>query len=71
MPNFTLTVTFRGSIGQKSYWEEVTEELQRKGARILSVDSTAATVGESPMPINKVTIAYEAPSEIRTKHHLK
>ncbi len=69
MPNFTLTVTFRGSIGQKSYWEEVANELQRKGARILSVDSTAAVVGESPIPINKVTITYEAPREIKTMHH--
>jgi len=68
MPNFTLTVTFRGSIGQKSYWEEVTEELQRKGAHILSVYSTAAMVGESLVPVNKVTITYEATSEMKTKH---
>jgi len=64
MPNFTLTVTYRGSIGQKSYSEEVAEELRRKGAHILSVDSTVAMVGDSPMPINKVTITYEALKEI-------
>ena len=67
MSKFTLTVTFRGSLGQKSYWEEVTEVLQRKGAHILDVQSKTAMVGESLMPVNKVTITYEALKEIKIK----
>ncbi len=69
MPSFSLTVTFRRIIGEKSYWEEVAEQLQRKGARILGVDSKVSMVGESPMPINKVTITYEASREIKTMHN--
>ena len=68
MPKFTLTVTFRGSLGQKSYWEEVTEELKRKGAHILNIQSKTAMVGESLMPVNKVVINYEATSEISIRH---
>jgi len=65
VPEFTHTITFRGSIGQKTYWEEVSEWLQRKGARIINVQSKAGRVGESMTPVNKVTITYEATQEIK------
>ena len=65
MPLFTHTITFRGSIGQKFYWEEVREWLQRKGARIINVKSIAGRVGESMMPVNRITITYEATKEIK------
>ena len=65
MPVFTLTLTFRGGSGQKSHWEEAAEKLRRRGARILNVHSKVATVGEPLMPVNQVTITYEAPREIK------
>ncbi|MFC1933811.1 hypothetical protein ACFLUK_01135 [Chloroflexota bacterium] len=67
MPTFTLILSFRGESGQKSYWEGAAEELQRKGARILNVQSKVAMVGESPMPVNQITITYEAPREIKVR----
>ena len=65
MPIFTVKLSFRGESGQKAYWEDVAEQLQRRGARILDVQSKTAKVGESLTPINQVTITYEAPREIK------
>jgi len=50
--------------GQKSYWDEVSEGLQRKGGRIIDVRSKTAKIGDPAMPVNTVTITYEAPREI-------
>jgi len=69
MPYFSLTVAFRGSIGQKSYREEVTEELERKGADIRSIHSIISRIGESITPVNRVTITYKALREIKTRQN--
>ena len=65
MPIFTLTLAFRGESGQKSHWEDVAKKLRQRGARILTVQSKVAKVGEPLIPVNQVTITYEAPREIK------
>ena len=64
MPTFTLTLTLRGSRGQKSYWENAAKQLQEKGARIVNVESTVGNAGEPPTVVNRVTITYEAMAPI-------
>jgi len=65
MPTFTLTLFFRSDSGQKSYWEDVAQQLQEKGARIVNVQSRAGQVGQPPSPVNVLTITYEAPRPIK------
>ena len=65
MPTFTLTLSFRGDSAQKSHWEDVTEQLQRKGAHILNIQSKVGKVGEPPTTVNVLTITYEAPRRIK------
>lgn len=65
MPIFTLTLSFRGEIGQKSRLESVSRQLQERGARIINVQSKVGNVGEPPMPVNVLTITYEAPRQIK------
>lgn len=65
MPKFTLTLSFRSDSGQKSHWEEVAERLQKRGARILNVQSKVGQVGDPPTPVNVLTITYEAPRPIK------
>ena len=65
MPHFTITVSFKGDSDQKLHWENVTKELQDKGARILDVQSKAGRVGEPLTTVNIVTRAYKAPKRIK------
>jgi len=65
MPSFTVTFTYRGIEGQKSYWDEVSEILLRKGGRIIRVHSKVAKIGDPVTSVNTVSITYEAPMEIK------
>jgi hypothetical protein len=64
MPTYTLTLMLRGEKGQKSHWESVTRELQRKGGRILNITSKAGRAVDQTT-FNVVTITYEAPTPIK------
>jgi len=65
MPIFKVTVTHRGESGQKTFLENVTNQLQSKGARIINIQSKVGKVEEPPISINVVTISYESPGEIK------
>lgn len=62
MPKFTISLSLKG--GDKSQLDAVTEELRGKGARILDIQSKVGNIGDPPMPVNLVTITYEAKSQI-------
>jgi hypothetical protein len=73
MPTYTLTLSFRSKPGatggeeprQKPNWEDVANELQQKGARILNVQSKVGNVGDPTAMLNLVTITYEALKPIK------
>jgi hypothetical protein len=65
MTKFLMTLTYVGQSGQKSYWENVVEELRLKGALILDVQFKVGEIGQPPQIVNIVTITYDAPREIK------
>jgi hypothetical protein len=67
MPQYALTLTFTSDSERKRNLETAISELQQKGARIIDIQSKAATVGEPPTTISTITITYKASKRIKLK----